>query len=160
MRLDTFPVQRKEMARPPHVIEPLTLQISPSCFMPLVHKLGERNLRLFSTKKINGGDRGLGRSEHTRRLGATGVQQLALDRFALRSIRTASECSTPSYRPRIPPQHQVDSTLLHSLYFLSHLFAEFEGRLATPSISPEHLNRGHITRFPSLRLPIPVLVRY
>ena len=42
----------------------------------------------------------------------------------------------------------------------SHLFPESEGRLATPSILPEHLNRGHITRFLSLRPPIPVLVRY
>ena len=36
----------------------------------------------------------------------------------------------------------------------------FEGRLATPGILPEHLNRGHITRFLSLRPPIPILVPY
>ena len=41
----------------------------------------------------------------------------------------------------------------------SHLFPEFEGRLATPSILPEHLNRGHITRLLSLRPPTPVSVR-
>ena len=38
-----------------------------------------------------------------------------------------------------------------------HLVPVFEGRLATPSILPEHLNRGHITRFLSLRPPIPFL---
>ena len=42
----------------------------------------------------------------------------------------------------------------------SHLFPVFKGRLATPGILPEHLNRGHITRFLSLRPPIPILVRY
>ena len=46
-------------------------------------------------------------------------------------------------------------------FFLpSHLFPESEGRLATPGILPEHLNRGHITKFLSLRPPIPILVRY
>ena len=42
----------------------------------------------------------------------------------------------------------------------SHLFPEFERRLATAGILPEHLNRCHITRFLSLRPPISVLVRY
>ena len=47
------------------------------------------------------------------------------------------------------------------IYILpSHLFPVFEGRLATPDILPEHLNRGHITRFLSLRPPIPIPVRY
>ena len=47
------------------------------------------------------------------------------------------------------------------LYFLpSHLFPVFEGRLATPGILPEQLNRGHITRFLTLRPPISILVRY
>ena len=41
--------------------------------------------------------------------------------------------------------------LFFFFFFLpSHLFPEFEGRLATPGILPEHLNRGHITRFLSL----------
>ena len=41
-------------------------------------------------------------------------------------------------------------------FFLpSHLFPVFEGRLATPGILPEQLNRGHITRFLSLRPPSP-----
>ena len=43
---------------------------------------------------------------------------------------------------------------------ISHLFPEFEGRLATPGILPEHLNRGHTTRFLSLRPAIPIPVRY
>ena len=46
------------------------------------------------------------------------------------------------------------------ILFPSHLFPEFEGRLATPGILPEHLNRGRITKFLSLRPPIPILVRY
>ena len=50
-----------------------------------------------------------------------------------------------------PMQHApVRFCLPVSLYFFilpSHLFPEFEGRLATPGILPEGLNRGHITRF-------------
>ena len=49
------------------------------------------------------------------------------------------------------------SASVNSLFLPSHLFPVFEGRLATPGILPEHLNRGHITRFLSLRPPIPIL---
>ena len=53
------------------------------------------------------------------------------------------------------------SSISRFFFFLpSHLFPEFEGRLASPGILPEHLNRGHITSFLSLRPPIPVLMRY
>ena len=50
----------------------------------------------------------------------------------------------------------ITQTLDRFFFLPSHLFPVFEGRLATPGILPEHLNRGHITRFLSLRPPIPI----
>ena len=60
----------------------------------------------------------------------------------------------------IAEREGVTSYFFFFLFLPSHLFPVFEGRLATPGILPEHLNRGHITRFLSLRPPIPILVRY
>ena len=54
-----------------------------------------------------------------------------------------------------------DGSQVTFFFFLPlHLFPVFDWRLATPDILPEHLNRGHITRFLSLRPPIPFLARY
>ena len=54
----------------------------------------------------------------------------------------------------------LQSFFLFFFVLPSHSFPEFEGRLDTPGILPEHLNRGHTTRFLSLRPPIPILVQY
>ena len=53
-----------------------------------------------------------------------------------------------------------DGWMFFFFFLPSHLFPVYEGRLATPGILPEQLNRGNITRFLSLRPPIPILVRY
>ena len=45
-------------------------------------------------------------------------------------------------------------------FFCHHIYFQSSKALATPGVLPEHMHRGYITRFLSLRPPIPILVRY
>ena len=96
---------------------------------------------------------------------------------------TTAERPTPEL---CSPQFMSASLLLGTLrvFFLSYFFAIMRKRWSyldrccggrypykgdfhnhiyfqcSKGVLPEHLNRGHITRFLSLRPPIPILVRY
>ena len=64
------------------------------------------------------------------------MQRYNIARFHIRVdavVLTAGCCSSPQY------------TFFFFFFLPSHLFPAFEGRLATPGILSEQLNRGHIT---------------